>query len=295
MLDHLIRGLMRPFDRALRTVVPKDAPPPTVHLRSLGTAGFVVTHVETQHTVVIDPYVTRSGAWTTVARPLQPDTAAIERFIPRADDVLIGHAHHDHILDAPDLCRRTGARLIGSPAACMVGRAAGLPEAQLLATRGDEDVQAGPFVARGLPSRHGRVYFNRVPLAGDITAPPPWPPRMRDLRHGQVLNWHLRAPGLPSIVHIDSADFIDDALRDHPCDILCLCAIGRHARPDYTETALRLLKPRWVIPCHWDLFFGPLEWPSVELPGCDLSGFIDEIRAHGATPIVLDLMDSWAF
>ena len=33
----------------------------------------------------------------------------------RADDVLVGHAHMDHVLDAPSLCMRTGARLIGSP------------------------------------------------------------------------------------------------------------------------------------------------------------------------------------
>ncbi|MFX5839858.1 MBL fold metallo-hydrolase, partial [Acinetobacter baumannii] len=49
-----------------------------------------------------------------------------ERLIPEADDVLIGHAHYDHILDAPDLCRQTGARLIGSSTAVQVGIAAGL-------------------------------------------------------------------------------------------------------------------------------------------------------------------------
>ncbi len=288
MLDSAIRALMRPFDRALCTA-PPTVPAPTLNLRYLGTAGFVVTHRDTGHTVVLDPYVTRTSALGTVSGPLVPDLAAIERYIPRADDVLIGHAHHDHVLDAPDLCRRTGARLIGSSSAVMVGRAAGLPESQLVETAGDEDIATGPFIARGLPSRHGRVYFGRIPLAGDITAPPPWPARMHHLRHGLVLNWQLRATGTPSIVHIDSADFIDSALVDQPCDVLCLCAIGRHGRPGYTEAALRLLKPKYVIPCHWDLFFGPLDLPAVELPGCDLAGFIDEIRAGGATPLVLDL------
>lgn len=290
MLDALLRAPLRPFDTVLRHRAPPP-PNPAISLRYLGTAGFVVEHAG--HTVVIDPYVSRPTAWQTVAGPLVPDEAAIARYIPRADDVFIGHAHHDHILDAPSLCKRTGARLIGSPAACMVGRAAGLPEAQLVATLGREDLRSGPFVARGLPSLHGRVFFNRIPLAGDIPAPPGWPPRLRELRHGLVLNWALEAGGL-RLVHIDSADFIDAELEGQGCDILCLCAIGRHSRPGYTEAALRLLKPRWVVPCHWDLFFGPLSLPPVELPGCDLAGFVEEIRGFGATPVVLGFEDTFA-
>ena len=63
-----------------------------------------------QHTVVLDPYVSRPGLLATGLRPLRPDAELIRRVIPRADDVLVGHAHHDHVLDAPELCRQTGAR-----------------------------------------------------------------------------------------------------------------------------------------------------------------------------------------
>jgi L-ascorbate metabolism protein UlaG (beta-lactamase superfamily) len=100
----------------------------------------------------------------------------VRRLIPKADDVLIGHAHFDHILDAPELCRQTGARLIGSRAACMVGRAAGLPEAQLVETAGREDIGSGAWTLRGLPSVHGKAFVRQdsaarrhrraTPLAG---------------------------------------------------------------------------------------------------------------------------------
>jgi glyoxylase-like metal-dependent hydrolase (beta-lactamase superfamily II) len=43
---------------------------------------------------------------------------------------LIGHAHYDHILDAPEVCKQTGARLIGSKATLMYGRSAGLSESR---------------------------------------------------------------------------------------------------------------------------------------------------------------------
>lgn len=254
-----------------------------LQLTYFGTAGFRVENAE--HTLVIDPYITRPGLWTTAFRRLVPNKALIEATIPHADDVLIGHAHFDHILDAPHVCHHTGARLIGSPSACQVGRAAGLPESQLVETVGREDIRSGPAVVRGLPSRHGKIY-GRIPLPGKIEEPPAWPPRYRALRCGLVLNWHITMAGL-RIVHIDSADFVDEELDGLQADVVCLCAVGRQSRPNYVETVVEKLKPRYILPCHWDWFFTPYHKEPKCLPGVDIPGFIREIEAVGVTPIVL--------
>jgi len=283
MLEALARAVLKPFDTGLRWRG-HEPETPSLALTSLGTAGFTL---ESQgRTIVIDPYVSRPTLWRALTRPLVPDADAIARSVPRADDVLVGHAHFDHVLDAPELCRQTGARLLGSQAVAFCGLAAGLPASQIRVTEGDEDIESGPLTLRGLPSVHGRVYFNRIPLPGDLTAPPPWPPRLRDLPHGRVLNWLVRTP-THTLVHIDSADFIDDALAPQRADILCLCAIGRHTRPDYTRRAIELLQPKYVVPCHWDHFFGPFTPTPLEVPKADLAGFVSEISAAGATPVVL--------
>jgi L-ascorbate metabolism protein UlaG (beta-lactamase superfamily) len=174
-----------------------------------------------------------------------------------------------------------------------VGRAAGVPEAQLVSTLGGEDIACGDeIVVHGLPSAHGRAYFNRVPLPGNITEPPRWPPRFWDLRHGQVLNWWIRGHGI-SIVHIDSAEFFADALQ--PCDILCLCAIGRRYRPNYVAEAIERMRPRYVVPCHWDWFFSPYRTAPRQLPLVDLEGFLEEIRAAGSEPILLPIDGHFSF
>lgn len=257
-----------------------------LELQYLGAAGFVIR--DARRTIVLDPFVTRVGVWPTLMRPLVPDTDLIRTLIPHADDVLIGHAHYDHILDAPDLCRQTGARLIGSRAAIMVGRAAGLPEQQLLETAGREDIACGDWTVRGLPSRHGKV-FGRIPIPGDMHKPPPWPPRMRELKHGLVMNWLVDTGGL-RVVHIDSADFIPDELAQARADIVCLCAVGRQARLNYVRDVVRLLQPRWVLPCHWDTMFTPIHDTPDMIPGVDLPGFIREVRDAGCevlpTPIL---------
>jgi L-ascorbate metabolism protein UlaG (beta-lactamase superfamily) len=211
LFDGIRRGLehLASPDPAWFDVAPID-PTHDVSLTYLGTAGFVVRG--RGRTLVLDPYVSRPGLWATLTQPLVSDARLVERLLPEADDVLVGHAHHDHVLDAPALCLRTGARLIGSRATCMVGRAAGVPAKQLRETAGREAIESGAFTLTGLPSRHGKAVFGRVPLPGDLVAPPRWPPRVHDLRHGLVLNWHLEVEGF-SIVHVDSADFIDGSSR----------------------------------------------------------------------------------
>lgn len=263
------------------------APGAALHLRFLGTAGFEVRYGA--HVLVLDPFLTRPGLFTTLFRRLRTDEALLERVLPQANDVLVGHAHYDHVLDAPALCRRTGARLIGSPDVALVGQAAGLPAAQILATSGGEDIASGPFRLRGLPSRHGKVYLGRVPLPGSIRTPPAWPPRLRALRHGLVLNWYLECPA-GRVVHVDSADWVADSLEGLKADVLCLCAIGWTQRPRYVEGIIERLRPRFVLPCHWDLFTRRLEASPRVLPGCRLGEFVQAISAMGATPVTLPLL-----
>ncbi len=281
----MIHHLLGHVDPALfhRAGVAADA---TLRLRYLGTAGFVVELA--QRTVVIDPFVTRPGLRETLFSPLLPDERLISRLIPRADDVLLGHTHYDHALDAPELCKQTGARLIGSPSAWRIGQAFGLPEAQLVQTYGNEDIACGAVTVRGLPSRHGKVYSEKVPLAGPVPGWFRWPGRLSHFRHGLVFNWYLEGAGC-SMVHVDSADFIEEELEGVTCDVLCLCAIGRHRRP------VAVLKPRVVIPCHWDWFGTPYEPEPRELPRADVAKMVGEIRQAGAQAVVLPLSGEWGW
>lgn len=283
MLDLLRRLLLRAPPEA--TAEPGEG---DVAFTFLGTAGFIVA--SPGRTLVLDPYLTRSGPWTSLFGRLVPDEAAIAHHVPHADDVLVGHAHHDHVLDAPALCRRTGARLLGSPATMHVASAAGLDPAQRVEVHPGDRVACGDVQVRAWRSRHGKALFGRVPLPGDLTAPPPWPPRMRDLRHGQVLYWHLDLGGL-RVLHVDSADFYDDELPE--ADVLLLCAVGRQYRQDYTRTLVERVKPQVVLPCHWDDFTVPLDAAPRQLPGVDVEGFCAEIRAAGARPVVLGPLQTW--
>lgn len=261
-------------------------------LTFLGTAGFVLKTPE--RTIVLDPYLSRPGLAQSLFGRLQTNPDLIRQHLPAADDVLVGHAHYDHILDAPELCKQTGARLIGSQAVCHVGRAAGLPESQLYLAQPRQAIACGGHTVHAIPSIHGKALLGKIPLPGDILRPPPWPPRITDLRHGDVFLWHVEVGGT-RLLHVDSADWLERDLEGYQADILLLCAVGRQYRKGYTAELIRRTGARCVIPCHWDDFTAPLHAPVRQLPGVDLEGFVREIQQCGAEARVLGLLDRYSF
>jgi hypothetical protein len=71
----------------------------------------------------------------------------------------------------------------------------------------------------------------------------------------------------------------DAALRGVRADVALVGLAGRTATPDYLGRLLSVLTPSFVIPCHHDAFFAPLEHGCRLLPGIDLDGFLADTRA----------------
>jgi len=74
--------------------------------------------------------------------------------VTRADLIVNGHAHFDHIADIPDIARRTGASVMGAPISVSYLRTQGLPEAQLLSTAGGEHFDFDGFSVDAILAHH---------------------------------------------------------------------------------------------------------------------------------------------
>jgi L-ascorbate metabolism protein UlaG (beta-lactamase superfamily) len=180
---------------ALGTLPAQNQPIPgksnQVVLKYLGTAGWEITDGTT--TILIDPYLSRingpapprggSGhllagdtrpayGWGDVA---QPDVAAIDSHIQRADFVLVTHTHYDHILDVPHIALKTRAAVIGTESTENVMRAYAIPEQQLITVRGGEDYQFSSFSLKVIPSIHSPLdhkhYFSSATALAGMKAP----------------------------------------------------------------------------------------------------------------------------
>ena len=242
----------------------------------LGTSGFRLSLEGT--TVLVDPYLTRVPLRAFLARrPALPDAAVVAAHVARADAVLIGHAHFDHVLDAPLIARQTGARVYGSRSTGNLMALHGLA-AQMVEVEPYRVYEIGPFEVTFVPSAHARLVLGMaVPMDGDITCEHLDQLSPRDYGCGQVYGIHIRAGGV-TFYHQGSAEMLDDAVRYRGVDVLLAAIAGRGFSRRYLERAIRRLEPRVVVPHHHDDFFRPLAAPMELSFNVDLCGAVEEVR-----------------
>jgi L-ascorbate metabolism protein UlaG (beta-lactamase superfamily) len=238
------------------------APPlalPGLEIEWLGTAGFRLTAGGT--TVLIDPYVSRPGVRdVALARPLRASTALIDRHVPRADAVLVGHTHFDHALDVPTIARRDGSTVYGSRSLHHLMGLHGLTAAAVQ-VEPHRPYEIGPFTVAFVPSRHSRLLAGvAVPSGGELTCDHLDHLNGRAYNCGQVWGITIDVAGL-TLYHQGSADLLDDARLPRDVDVF-LCGIaGRAFARGYLQRILTRLEPKVVVPHHWDDFLAPLDGP----------------------------------
>ena len=120
-----------------------------IRLAWYGTSTFRLT---IGHTIIfLDAYLDRV--------PEAPPIGLGSSDVDRADFVLIGHSHFDHILGAETIALNTGATLVGSYESVRVMTENGVPEDQLMAVSGGEPVQlASGIRVRVFPGLHSCLW-----------------------------------------------------------------------------------------------------------------------------------------
>ncbi len=221
-----------------------------LRLRWLGVAGFELTLAE--DTLAIDPFLTRPPLrylWLGRARPDEQLAAAQ---LPYCDHVLVSHSHWDHLFDVPAVLARTGASAWGSANTCRLLGALGAAPEQLHEVHTGDRLSLGGFEVDVLPSVHPRL-CGWPPFAGKVPLRPRPPAHLGDFLADDCFCFLVEA-GAVRLLHWGS----ERPGPAPPADILCVGV----QRPDaYYAALLRAVRPRVVIPMHWDDFFSPLSRP----------------------------------
>lgn len=271
---------MRAEDLAWTTgALGREDPAGAVRVRWLGTAGFAIEHAGT--VVLVDPYVTRASLAHCLVAPLYSDARAISRYTPRADAIVAGHTHFDHVLDVPDIARATGARVFGSRSAERLCLAKGVDPARVECVEPSHggavvEREVGPFRLRFVPSAHSRFAFGRVPAAGEIADCSDVPMRVEAYRCGAVFGVEIRVAG-KTLYHLGSAELVDASVDVRNVDLLLLCVAGWTSSKDLPERIAATLSPGAVLLSHWDDFLRPLAVPTRMLPAMQLPRLVDRL------------------
>jgi L-ascorbate metabolism protein UlaG (beta-lactamase superfamily) len=195
--------------------------------------------------ILIDP-------WLTV--PTNPDKNSIAE-LDRVDYILITHGHFDHLGDALEIVKKTGAKVLTTT---NLGQ-------NLVSVLGfpKDDVMYGGNVGGtiDLPKAGAKVmYVNAIHASalGAPQLPAPAPGQPAALMSGNPVGFVIMIEGGPTIYHTgDTAVYEDMKLIPmfHHIDVMLAC-IGGYFTMDPTGAALAVdwVKPTHVIPMHFGTF-----------------------------------------
>lgn len=246
----------------------------TIEVRWLGVAGFEISCDGV--VLLIDPYVTRAPLWQLLFSRLEPDAPLIRSTPPRADGIIVGHSHFDHVMDVPTIAHATGAQIWGSKSTANLMRACGIDAERVHECTGGERFEVGPFSVRMVPSLHSKFALGRVPMPGDIPCSCEIPLRSHHYRCGQVFGIAITVDDV-TLYHCGSADLIDDAIEERDIDLLLMCIAARHVTDRFIERTLGRLRPRLVVPHHYDNFLRSTAKPMTLLPKTAFGRFVDDV------------------
>jgi L-ascorbate metabolism protein UlaG (beta-lactamase superfamily) len=245
--------------------------------RWLGVAGLEFSFQG--FTLLIDPFFSRPGkAAVLVGQRIKANHELIARHVSHADAVLVTHPHYDHLLDVPEVMRRTGAPAYGSPNTSVLLGLHGIPQEKVTIIRVGDRFELGPFTIEVFPSHHTRIPFARWfngPLPTHLHRKPArLPLRLSDYRMDACYSFNIHVDGL--VMQIGK--------HPTPAEVLFISPYSGDAP---LEVTLHAVRPKWVVPIHWDDFMRPLSRPLRPMLMTPAQG----LRSFGSLIRRLDLKD----
>ncbi len=213
--------------------------------RWLGAAGIELRAGE--QVMVLDPFFTRPTLLE-MLHPITSDSSLVARYIPTCSQVLVTHAHYDHVLDVPQVLYHTGAVAYGSANTCQLLRLHGVPEDQVKQVQVGDRLSLGIFQVEVIKGQHSSIPLGRI-VNGRLREGLRMPLKAWDYRMDECLGYHITVMGLRLLVC---------AAESHPADILFA---GAQESKGYYLKLLKGVRPDTFIPIHWDNFTRPLSKP----------------------------------
>ena len=216
--------------------------------RWLGNAGFEFLLGKT--TLLVDPFLTRPRQTQLFFGRVSIDRLAINERVKACDHVLVSHTHFDHIMDVPEIAACTGAMVHGSANTCELARRLGVPENQVHQINVNDEFEIDDIKVKIIAAVHPWIPGY---TSGRLKSALDQPLRLHDYRMDSCLSFLVTFQGRRILVWSSIATEYAEA-----ADVLiCRAVSDEH----WYARMLAGVKPRLVMPSHWDNMFRPLSEP----------------------------------
>lgn len=240
-----------------------------VNFKWFGTDGWEITFGN--KTILFDPWLSRfdcgffSGKFNPNT-PLAVEEALIDQHLKKADQILIGHGHWDHMADIPYIAKKTGAQVIGSETHANVLRAAGVPEGKIVQVKGGELMQFDGYTIEVFPGLHSMGPTKKHTVPGHLYQVPSAPTKVGDMPEGDSLIYLITIREKFSIFLMSTANFVERAIAGLKPDVALIASIFANQIHKFTPRLLKALNyPKVILPTHWDHFEKPYSEPPQDL------------------------------
>lgn len=264
----------------------------TQNTNSLSVSWFGASFVmidDGKSSVLIDPFVSREentpldiliGANAEVSKEKVQQKASLPEF-QRSRVILVGHSHYDHSIDVAEFARELNIPVFGSKSTSRIVEAHGYENFNEIDTGTviSSEIIGGGFDIHVLPGAHGAPPFFWDPLEEEVADDFSLPAPISEYGLGEVHSFlivHRRG----TILHMGSAGIAPGSF-DHlanQVDVILLPLIGRPDTDQYLADIVGKLRPKVVIPIHYDNLFQPSNEEIRVVRQADLGGFFSAMQ-----------------
>jgi L-ascorbate metabolism protein UlaG (beta-lactamase superfamily) len=242
--------------------------PHTLAVRWTGYANFELAY--NGQIVLLDAYFDRGS--------LYPSLGFKAADVKKADAILIGHGHHDHMSDAASVGARTGATVVGAPVTTekLATQAIDAKQVRTVTGRGGEVLQLGAFKLEPILGQHGdppAQIVGTFDAALKATTTPPTPEQIAEqatIRQRGTQDRRVRSEGTIAylitldngfrIMYRDSGGQVTDQEKTVMQRVggvdLALVAVSANFLPSLTAQQalehMQTYKPDVYMPAHHD-------------------------------------------
>jgi L-ascorbate metabolism protein UlaG (beta-lactamase superfamily) len=236
-----------------------------VKITFLGTSTLLIDDGETQ--LLTDGFLSRLSLVQTLTSKLSTDEKVIDNILTRfqmdrVKGIFVTHSHYDHAFDAAYVTKRTNAKLYGSESTLNIGRGDGLKEEQMSLFEPGKELQLGSFGVTVLKSKHSPMASSHDDTGKVIDKPLSQPAKLKEYVEGGSFDFLIKHKG--HLIFIKpNLNYIEGSLDNLRADVLFLGVGTLSQQSDdfktkYYDETIGKLKPKLVLPLHWDNFLLPL-------------------------------------
>lgn len=252
----------------------KQTPSSSLQVKFFGVSTLLFDDGETQ--ILIDGFFSRPSLYQVLFQKIQSQPELIRQMIQqqhlqRTQAIFVTHSHYDHALDIGELARQLPhTKIIGSNSSLNIARGGQVTEQQLIQAQPLHALSFGEFKATAIASQHTPPTAVNNDLGEEISQPLQLPARFSQFKEGHSFDYLIEHQGHKILVKA-STGAVPDQLKNLKVDTLFLgiAQLSRQSKEfqqNYLDQTLRTLKPKVVIPIHWDNFFQAGNQPLEFLP-----------------------------